>query len=844
MRGDRARRNNTETHFSRRYWQRLRDLPLRRRLVDALRDTNQSDQALQEAYRCFAPAESLPEKRSVLAWILDWAPEPKQREWLLQRIQQAYLEDPGSYDLARCLADLQRALERPKEALTQLEKLAHQYPTDLELLHELVDLAEATQQVTTAVQYQQRIVQQDLSPPQQERLARLLRQDGRRAEALKVWDRLLEQKLPAGRLVPLVDGLLQRQDLFQAQRFVERGLARNPDDWQLGYRSALLHLALKQPDAARAALESVLALPGPATPSVADSATSRRKSDGSIETELLRAVATWQQWHDLRTQVEQSGAHSLHSLNLFFRPPILNAAGDESLTGVQLYCAIGLLTWLVNPDDAASWPRDMLESASTDLSRLRMAAMATWVARHDPLCRKALERIEELAPGDALPHLLWIADPPVGESIAASTKAAHSPSRPEDSHSPDAALNRPSATRSPQPAEKEGKRELEQLDVSLRWLESHVPDLPRPLRDLAVAQLIYQPDSSAALHVADQHVSAANTLGEVAPWLPLYRLLAERPAQQAFLQQSAERLSTPPTPQTASDQLNLLAFAIELDAANDGPLDPALQQLLKTSLSTNADLGEAVATHSFPRQDSAVRLSTELLLRLRKRVQTEIAEAKSTPGETKRTTPWQQSPEHLARVYRQQNVLRGAIVGDFLLGEQWHRTRPELTRRVVDDIAPPLRFPHPNAFLRKAFLELLQRMVEQRVESNQVQPVRDWFRQSAEAAAPSAQTAWQMASIYADWWSGRRQQAEAELRRLDNASESNPQVRLELVRLFLQQDALSEALPLLNSLRNTSVWDSQGSPLRASAGKPVPEACLRARLPGAHRRCALSGIQS
>ncbi len=750
-----------------------RDLPLRRRLVDALRETQQSDEALQEAYRCFSLAESLPEKRSVLAWILDWASPPQQREWLLQQIQQAYVEDPGSYELARCLADLQRELGRPKQALEQLEKLARQHPTDIELLHELVDLAEINQQFATAVQYQQRVVQQDLSPPQQERLARLLRQDGRRAEALKVWDGLLEQEFPTGRLVPLVDGLLQRQELFQAQRFVEQGLARDPDNWQLGYRSALLHLALKQPDAARAALESVLALPGPATPSTAGSTTSRHDAAGAIETQLLRAVAAWQQWHELRTQVEQSGAHSLHSLNLFFRPPILNAAGDESLTGVQLYCAVGLRTWLVSSNGPTNWPSELLEDDSTDLSRLRTAALATWAARQDSLCRKALDRIRELAPNDALPPLLWIADPPVGLSNAIST-----------------------------------------LDASLQWWELHDPDLPRPVRDLAVAQLIYQPDAAAVLRVADQHVSAAHTLSEVAPWLPLYRLLAERPAQQAFLQQAAQRLSTSPTPQTASDQLDLLAFAVELDAANDGPLDPALQQLLRACLSANTVPNASVAPRTNAMPNSADRSSTELLLRLRKRVQTEIARAESASGETKRTTSAQRSPEQMVRVYQQQNVLRGAIVGEFLREEQLHRTRPERTRQPAHDIAPVLRFPQPNAFLREPLLELLRRMVEQRVESNQVQPVRDWLRQSARATDPPAQTAWQMASIYADWWSGQRQEAQTELRRLDDASASNPQVRLELVRLLMQQGAEAEALPLLNSIRNTSVWDSQGSLLR------------------------------
>ena len=70
---------------------------------------------------------------------------------------------------------------------------------------------------------------------------------------------------------------------------------------------------------------------------------------------LLRTLAAQQHWLNLQSQVERSGANSLHSLNLFFRPPLLNAAGDDSLSGVQLYCAVGLLTWFSAQENSPTW---------------------------------------------------------------------------------------------------------------------------------------------------------------------------------------------------------------------------------------------------------------------------------------------------------------------------------------------------------------------------------------------------------------------------------------------------------------------------------------------------------
>ncbi len=157
-----------------------RDLPLRRQLVDAYREAGQVEPALEEALRCLQLADSLAEKLSVQAWILDWAVEPAQREWLLAKLRQMQQREADAYELGRCVAELLRQLDRRDEALQQLENLQRLRPTDVELLRAIVDAAESARQLPTAVRYQQLLLRHDRSSTERERLARLLRQAGRR----------------------------------------------------------------------------------------------------------------------------------------------------------------------------------------------------------------------------------------------------------------------------------------------------------------------------------------------------------------------------------------------------------------------------------------------------------------------------------------------------------------------------------------------------------------------------------------------------------------------------------------------------------------------------------------
>ena len=683
-------------------------------------------------------------------------------------------------------------MNRQDEALQQLQQLQRQQPTDVELLRTIVDVAEAARQLPTAAAYQQRLVQRDHSPTERERLARLLRQAGQREEALRVWDDLLQQDLPESELLPLVDSLLQRPDLFQAQRFVEWGLAQSPDNWRLAYRSALLHLALKQPAAARAALESVLGLqPARELPSRNEVARSGELAT-VIEQDLSRTLAAWQQWHDLRAQIESSGASSLQSLNRLFRSPMLDAGGDNSLRGTQLYSAIGLLTWFSPDEDPQPWLAEIIQRDDPPLSLLRVATLAAWVTHHGEAYRELLERLQRQAPDSALPHLLRIVEPP---SVAASLT-------PDDT------------------------QRLRQLDASLSWLTAHAGHGLRGLRDLGVAQLIYHPNRPAVVELSRQRLSTAGQLQDLTPWIPLWRLLADRGTQLESLQRAARLLTDSPAPTAASDLQTWLEFAISSDTLSADDPAAAWLKLLEAYLSLGAVGSSSMAGPTSPVSDPSDRSFAEILSLLRRRAQIGLDQATQRLKETGSVAEQRLGEQQLAQARQQQNVLRGAITGEFFIDGQLRRTRPALTGTDGDDRPRAVRFPQAGAFLDDAQLNLLQQLCQRQSDDGQADSFVNWLQQRSADAPPAVRPTLQMAHIYALAWIGESAAALATLSQLDEELAGDPRIRLERVRLLLEQDRLTDSLQLLSGVRELPEWNSQGLVLREALARRFSQLAL------------------
>ncbi len=361
---------------------------------------------------------------------------------------------------------------------------------------------------------------------------------------------------------------------------------------------------------------------------------------------------------------------------------------------------------------------------------------------------------------------------------------------------------------------------VQALDSSLRWLVSHDPDLPRELQDLGVAQLIYQQPRTTVVQVARRHVMSAQRLAEITPWIPLVQLAADRSSQRELLQAASRCLAEQAGTATAADLRALVGMALAVSAPTAGEPDAATLSLLEACLLTG-DTGPPPPAGPPAPLGGADRSGVEILSLLRQQMQAELDRTSASVDRS--AVGVERRQRDTARAQQQQNVLRGAITGDYFWEGQLQRTRPKLIDDAVDSRLGPIRFPQAGLFLDEAQLTLLRQFCRQMTTAGRADFPTAWLQDRASQAAAAAQPVLRMAAVYARMWTEQPAAALATLRQLDAQSASDPRVRLELVRLLLQQDQLSDALQTLGGLRDAPEWSSQVAALRAAIAERFSE---------------------
>ncbi len=357
------------------------DVAVRREYAAALRAAQRPPAALEQAFAAVTVATSLSEKISGLAWVLSWATESSQHDWLEQQLDEARQREPARRDTwTRCLVYLLRATGQPESARRELVTLSTAHPADSEILGELVTLSLTTGNLADAIGYQQQRVVFDRSPAQLEQLARLYRQANQPEAAAKIWDQLLSQPASEDETLQLLGELLDRRDLFAAQQIAEAGSSRFPNSWRLAYRAALIHFALDQDDEARLTLAELLQRPMPRA---------TRAESLSDDLQLLElSLSASRFFSQLETRRLRSGMRHVNTLEMLFDRDESLAPASSSLAAAQIYGGVGLIRMFgAAAINAPIWPvRPNAKPLSREQIRSRLAA--AWATQQDELGRQ------------------------------------------------------------------------------------------------------------------------------------------------------------------------------------------------------------------------------------------------------------------------------------------------------------------------------------------------------------------------------------------------------------------------------------------------------------------------
>ena len=722
-----------------------RDLQMRRQYATALRESRQTQAALDEAFACFELAQSLSERRSILSWTLDWASGLPERKWLLDKVQQNRQQQSDIYNSTLCLVHLLDRMNRQADALRELTDLQRQFPTDVDLLAELVRLAEATNQSDAAVKHQEQLARLSKSPAALEQLARLYRQNGQLNDAARIWDDLLTSNPSFDQTVEMVDRMLSQADLYQAQRFAEAGLAQFPDNWQLAYRSGLIHLAMSQPAAARNSLALVLRTQPEREAVSGNTPAEYRVLDKALHaSELFRAIGY---------RIERHGARNPKTLRQFFDNDILKVGGSGSLADTRIYAAVALLTLAQADNEPAEWIAELIADPDASGPQLQLATAATWVSFRGGECRQSMERLRARLPQNALPSLICILNPPYWDL--------------EDGIS------------------------VPGLQAEYEWLQAHRSRLARDLQPLYVARLFYHRDGEGVAALTKQSIDAATQFSDATCLMPLVRRAQDPDLQMAFFS-AIDRLLPRTALRVDKDRVwATLTFCLGI--ANWDQPQPS-----KVTL----DLFELMLSRSrlsvLTRQTGVFQLATDPYAKLVRRLTKDASFVISQRSQTRRTSQPVEVRERRQQRFdaslQQQRILESHNAGSFRIGNE----TIDLSPPAVAGRSEPKWFPTPTADLDRVRLEVIKDITMRMKAAQQLTLLADRLKQGESTSDRRDQRVFQLAQIVSDWHAEQQDSAVDHLSRLANERSGEADLPLLLVRANLQRRHLPAALATLN----------------------------------------------
>lgn len=721
------------------------DLQMRRQYATALRDSRQNQRALEEAFSCFQLSESLVEKRTILSWILDWTSDLDQRKWLLEQVNRARRGKDDIYSGTLSLVHLLDRMNRTDKAIEELSALQRQFPNDTTILDDLVRLAETTNQPSIAVKYQEQLTRLQRDAQGLEKLARLYRQNNQLEAASQIWDELLRDSATYDQIFNAVDRLLERGDVFQAQRFVEAGLARFPESWQLAYRSGLIHLAMDQRSAGRKSLRAV----------IQTNVGSQLVRGSGLPPEYPRVQTAIQAYTAFRTlagRIEQQGRRNSRTLQEFFDPKILKAGGSASLQDTKVYAAVSLLVLAYDPEEQVAWIADLANEDRRNPVEVQLAATASWVTGRSADCRQAMEWLDDQSDESTIAKLIVLLNPPYAD---------------------------------------QGEVDIDPLEKAYRWLRHRRPRIADDVQLLYVTRLCLHSNQEHAARIVIGEIRDSQTFNQLTHFTPLVRILAQPEVTAEFLQ-AIDRTLIAESGQIDADRVwSALMLSIQIADWKDNEQASVGLQLMETLISQSR-------LSRITNRTNVSQLSQDpygkILWSLTKEITTAVRRRPGQGGSvTDATRRWAAA---------QQRILTAHNSGEYRREGLLFATAPP----VSNSAGNANWYPTPTAAINATTLNALNQITSVAKTNGRYDELLSRLNNPERLSSKEDGPSFQLAAAHANWFAEDYEGTIEKLEKWSDEAKGGPATEL-LVRVYLERRQLPQALEALNQIPSESpVW--------------------------------------
>ncbi|MFO7908069.1 MAG: tetratricopeptide repeat protein [Pirellulaceae bacterium] len=202
-------------------------------LASRLADEFKTDEAIELYWRSFELANSVDAKLPTVESLTELYLRTNRFDQLLERLELISREENRPRDGTLWLATAHRAAGDLGMARDMLEELVREDSRDTNLLDQLVNLSKSEADYQAAVDYQRRLVSISPSPQREYQLAQLLLEIGELDQAEALWMKTTSGRGGAGDLAATITQLVGKDQFETAIELSQRGLQRDPEDWEL-----------------------------------------------------------------------------------------------------------------------------------------------------------------------------------------------------------------------------------------------------------------------------------------------------------------------------------------------------------------------------------------------------------------------------------------------------------------------------------------------------------------------------------------------------------------------------------------------------------------------------------
>ncbi|HEV3165277.1 MAG TPA: tetratricopeptide repeat protein, partial [Isosphaeraceae bacterium] len=375
-----------------------RDVEVRVLLARSLAQDQRLDEAIEHDWRAFELVDDLTGKIGIMGSLADLYLAQGKFEGLADKLRQLRRAQEDQTMLTLCLIEAYRHAEDFESARRELADLLVRRPNDVQVLEQLLALAEAMQDLEEAEANLQKIVAIAPDRSNLERLARYYTQRGKKDEASALWDRLAREANDVEAILASIDRAARDGDFRLAASLAHPQWARRPDDWRFGYRLAQAYGALQQANDGRAVYEAILKLPPNEIYEKSPQGASKSSISARQRSPLgLRAQGypSFWQMNSLLNQVRQI------SQGYITRPVGSPPPRPDSLDEAQMMSLIALHEDAIKRKQEGPWLDALKRRSETDPSALRQLVMLQFSANKLDGVGSLIDRWIERSPADA-----------------------------------------------------------------------------------------------------------------------------------------------------------------------------------------------------------------------------------------------------------------------------------------------------------------------------------------------------------------------------------------------------------------------------------------------------------